>query len=98
MMSLSGQQKATLKSLAHHLRPVVLIGKNGLSESLIAAIDKALSDNELIKIKFVGFKDEKNGIIGSITGRTGSEPVAIIGNVVVLYRQNKDPEKQRIVL
>jgi RNA-binding protein len=98
MPSLTVQQKSKLKSLAHHLKPVVFIGKNGLSEGLVAAIDKALSDHELIKIKFVGFKDEKAGIIDSITGRTGSELVSIIGNIAILFRQNEDPEKRTIKL
>jgi RNA-binding protein len=98
MSPLSGPQKTKLKSLAHHLKPVVYIGKNGLSESLIAAIDKALSDHELIKIKFVGFKDEKGSIIDSITQRTGAELVSIIGNIAILFRRNEDLEKQGIAL
>jgi len=98
MPPLTAQQRAKLKSIAHHLKPVVLIGKNGMSESLVAAIDKSLSDHELIKIKFVDFKDEKQSLIDSITGKTGSELVSIIGNIAILFRQNEDPEKQRIVV
>ncbi len=98
MFILTGRQKRSLKSLAHHLKPVVMIGKNGLTAALVDAVNKALDDHELIKIKFIDFKDEKRELIGEIVRLTGSEQVAVIGNIAILFRQNKDEEKRRIVI
>jgi RNA-binding protein len=98
MPSLSGRQKKSLQTLAHHLRPVIYIGKHGVSDAIMAALDKALCDHELIKIKFIDFKDEKNSLIGSVVAMTGSELVSMIGNTAVLFRQNTDPGKRRIAL
>ena len=98
MAALTGDQKRKLKSLAHNLKPVVMIGKNGLSEGLLAACDRSLNDHELIKIKFIGFKDEKKDLMGKITAHTGSELISIIGNIAILFRRNADPDRQQIDL
>jgi RNA-binding protein len=98
LTQISGQQKRKLKSIAHHIKPVIYIGKNGISESLIAALNKSLSDHELIKIKFIDFKDEKKSLIETLIAQTGSVLVSITGNVAVLFRQNEDPVRQRIVI
>ncbi|HOT44495.1 MAG TPA: ribosome assembly RNA-binding protein YhbY [Spirochaetota bacterium] len=97
MKLLSGSQKRSLKSQAHHLKPVVLVGRNGITDSLIEAVGKALDDHELIKIKFLEFKDEKKDLIEDIVSRTASSLVALIGNMAILFRQNKDVKKRRIV-
>lgn len=98
MEPLTGTQKRRLKSLAHHLDPVVYIGKQGITDSLIQATVQALADHELIKIKFVDFKEEKKELIGEVTARTGSALVQIIGNIAVVFRPADDPEKRRIVV
>ena len=98
MKTLSGSQKRSLKAQAHHLKPVVLIGRNGITASLVGAVGQALHDHELIKIKFIDFKEEKKDLIAEIAAQTGSECVAIIGNIAIIYKQNKDVKKRRIVL
>ncbi len=98
MAPMTGTQRSKLKSVAHHIKPVIIIGKGGASEGLIAALDKSLSDHELIKIKFNDFKDERKDLTESIAVRTGAEIVSLIGNVAVLFRQNEDPERRRIVI
>ena len=94
MTELNGRQRRKLRSLAHHLDPVVQIGQKGLTESLIKAVDKALSDHELIKVKFVDFKDEKHELAGEVSSATGSALVGIIGNIAILYRENPELEKK----
>jgi len=98
MKPLSGSQKRSLKSQAHHLRPVVMVGRNGITDSLIEAVGKALDDHELIKIKFIEFKDEKKELVEEIVGRTASGLVALIGNIAIVFKQNKDVKKRRIVV
>jgi len=98
MALMTGKQRSRLKSIAHHIKPVIIIGKGGVSEGLVAALDKSLSDHELIKIKFNDFKDEKKDLAESVAVRTGSELVSLIGNVAVLFRQNEDPERQKVII
>ena len=98
MKTLSGSQKRSLKSQAHHLKPVVLVGRNGITDSLIEAVGKALDDHELIKIKFIDFKEEKKDLAGEIVSRTATALVTLIGNIAIIYKQNQDIKKRRIVL
>ena len=81
--------KKQLKSQAHHLSPVLLMGNKGLSEALIAECEQALTAHELIKIKIVAAdKDEKNQIINDICQATQAELVQIIGHMAIVYRKN----------
>lgn len=97
-MNLKYAQRKKLKALAHDLRPVIQVGKKGLTDELTSAVDKALLDHELIKMKFVGFKEEKREIIDAVAEGTGCTVVEIIGHVAILYRPHPDEEKRRIVV
>ena len=59
MNKLTSANRKYLRSLAHHIDPVVLIGKNGINNGVINYIEIALNSKELIKIKFRDFKDQK---------------------------------------
>lgn len=95
-MNLTGKQKAYLKKLIHATKPVVMIGAKGVSEQVIKTIDEELTLKELIKIKFVEFKEEKKELFPQIAEQVKAEQIDLIGNVGILYRQNQDPEKQKI--
>lgn len=96
MEKLNGKQRGYLRGLAHGLNPIVQIGKNGLTESVLKQIDEALSKHELIKIKFIDFKDEKKEIAAEIEKKLNCEMCGSIGHIFVFFRQNKDPEKRVI--
>ena len=98
MDTLSSHQRKFLKGKAHNLEPVVLVGKNGISDNLIKMTDNALNDHELIKIKFVELKDRKKILFEEIVEKTGGHPVGMIGNVAILFRQNSDEKKRKIDL
>jgi RNA-binding protein len=98
MKQLSSRQRKFLKGKAHGLDPVVMVGKNGISQSLIEITDRALNDHELIKVKFIEYKDKKKELIEEIIERTGSEAVGTIGHIAILFRQNPDEEKRIIDL
>lgn len=98
MDTLKGFQKKHLKGLAHGLKPVVQIGKEGITEGVIRAVDAGLLRHELIKIKFTDFKDRKEELTREIVTKTGSERVGMIGHTAILYRQQTDPEKRKITL
>ena len=95
---LKGYQKAYLKGLAHHRDPIVNIGKAGASEALIKEISFSLEKQELIKVKFLEFKDEKNNLLEEVLKLTKAELVQLIGNIAILFRQNKKEEEQIIKL
>ena len=94
MNNLSSSERSFLRSEAHHLEPVVLIGKHGVTEGTIKTIDKALDSRELIKIKFREFKDEKQILSEKVAKLTNSAVVGIIGHTLIIFRQNPDLEKQ----
>lgn len=89
-MALSQDQKKRFRSIAHHLKPVVMIADKGLSEGVMAELERALEDHELIKLKInVAERDDKQLIIAEVVEQTGAELVQTIGKVAVLYRPAK---------
>ncbi len=87
-----------LKACAHSMKPVVLIGKNGLSQAVLNAIDEVLLCHELIKIKFIDCKEERKELAQQIVEKTGSALVAMIGNVLIIYRQHPEADKRQYEL
>jgi RNA-binding protein len=77
-----------LKQQAHILKPLIQIGKNGVTDGAIVNIEAALSNFELVKIKYLDHKEEKRQLTDLITTKTGSHLVDLIGNTAILYRQN----------
>ena len=96
MNNLSSSQRSYLRSQAHHLEPVVLIGKHGIADGTIESIDRVLEARELIKIKFREFKDEKLSLSEKIAELTNSQVVGVIGHTVIIFRQNPDSDKRQI--
>ena len=94
---LSGKQRRHLRSLGHDLRPIVQIGKGGIDEGLVAAVDQALVDHELVKVK-VGEAAglDRHDAAEAIAQRTRSEVAQVLGNIVLLYRAH--PDDPQIVL
>ena len=90
-MKLTNNQKKYLRSIAHDLKPFVMIGQHGLSESVIAEIGSTMLKHELIKIKLrVEDRDEKQKIIEKILEFSHAEIVQVIGGVLVIYRPFED--------
>jgi len=59
-----------------------------------ASVDKSLEDHELIKVKFIQSKEEKDDLARAAADKTGSVLVRIIGNVAIYYRHQSDPERR----
>lgn len=87
-MTLTNQAKRKLIGEAHHLHPLVIIGNQGVTENVIAEIDRALFDHELIKIRIAGSEDkaQKLAIAHEICNHVKAEFLRLIGNIVILYR------------
>ncbi|HSK02937.1 MAG TPA: ribosome assembly RNA-binding protein YhbY [Kofleriaceae bacterium] len=88
---LSGRQRRYLRSLGHELRPVVQIGRDGLDDGLVAAVDQALIDHELIKVKLGEAANlDRHDAAADLAARTRSEVAQVLGNTVLLYRAHPD--------
>jgi RNA-binding protein len=96
MGTLTTSQRTKLRGLAHSLKPVVWLGKLGLSDSAVREVDAALLSHELIKVQGSGSRDERLANAQELGERLGAEVVTLIGRTVVLYRQHPDPKKRTI--
>lgn len=96
MDPLTPRQIRTLKKQAHSLKPRIQIGRNGLTEATIANIDKTLNDHELIKIKYLAYKTERETITAKIAHKTDSHIIHQIGNTATLYRRSTDYSRRTI--
>jgi RNA-binding protein len=95
---LKGSQRKWLRGQAHSLKPVVQIGRNGLTEGTLREIDFALDSHELIKVQAVAPKDEKQELARQIEEQLGAETVGLIGHILILFREHPDPEMQHFEL
>ncbi|HEV8582992.1 MAG TPA: ribosome assembly RNA-binding protein YhbY [Thermoanaerobaculia bacterium] len=98
MQELTGAQKKYLRGMAHHLKPVVQVGRNGLTDAVLASIGQALDDHELIKVRLADPQGRKRELAEEIAEKSGGAWVGLVGNVVTLYRRQPDPEKRTIEL
>lgn len=84
---LTGKQKRQLRSLAHELKPIVHIGKDGATDDVLTAIFEALLDHELIKVKVLeNAPRSRKAAAPFIALRTGSHVAGEVGRIVILYR------------
>ncbi|MBF0284757.1 MAG: YhbY family RNA-binding protein [Magnetococcales bacterium] len=95
---LSSGQRKYLRGLAHPLQASVLVGKEGITENLVASADANLECHELIKVKFVASKEEKEALIEELAGVLGAALAGLIGHVAILYRPCREEDKRRVVL
>ena len=96
MAVLKGSARTYLRGLAHHLKPVIQVGKSGITEHFLEGVNQALDAHELIKVKFNYFKEERKTLAREIEEKTQSEMVGMIGNIAIFYREHHDKEKRKI--
>ena len=81
------RERTQLKARAHALEPVVQAGSAGLSDALVAEIDRALTAHSLIKVKLAGNdRDERAALGDAICARTDAASVQRVGKILVLWR------------
>lgn len=90
---LTPQNIRELKSKVHHLKPVVIIGNNGLTEAVIQEINSALTAHELIKIRAaVKNSEELSQVAKEICIKTESTLIHTIGHIIAIYRKTVETE------
>lgn len=91
MTTLSPTLRRALRARAHMLSPVVSISSKGLTEPVIAEIERALEAHELIKVRTYGVeRAERGALLARIGTALGAAPVQLIGNVIVLFRERRN--------
>ncbi len=96
MQQLTGKQARFLRGLGHHLQPVVMIGKESLSDAVLASIEEALATHELIKVKLQeGCLLDRREVATILAEKTGAAVAQVLGKTILLYRQG---EKAKINL
>ena len=97
MTPLSSRRRSELRSQAHLLSPIVIIGDKGLTDEVIAEVDRALRAHELVKVRAAtDDRDARNAWMESICGKLEAHPVQQIGKILVVYRENPKEEKPRM--
>jgi RNA-binding protein len=90
-MPLTSSERKMLKAKAHKLEPVVQIGAKGLTDDVVAEIERALNAHELIKVRAGSLeRDERDAVLEQICGRTGADQVQQVGKVFVLFRKKDE--------
>lgn len=93
-MALTEKQKKHLRRLAHPMNPIVMLGNAGLTDAVVAELDRALTDHELVKVSArVGERAARNEALALLASRTLSELVQRVGHVGVFYRPRKELPK-----
>lgn len=82
-----------LRAIGHKLKPVVTIAGKGLSDAVLAELERALSDHELIKIKLaVGDREARDRLLAELLDSAGAELVQRIGNTALILRRSAEPD------
>jgi len=95
---LKGSQRKFLRGLAHDLKPLVQVGKGGVSATVLDTVDRALEAHELIKVQIMAERDERPEMVAQIESGARCECAGTIGKMAILFRQKSDPEKRKISL
>jgi RNA-binding protein len=95
---LSAAERKRLRGFAHALKPLVHVGREGLSAGALREIDRGLESHELIKVRLQAERDERAGLAAEIARRTRSAVAGTIGLMVILYRQQPSAEARRVEL
>ena len=87
---MTGKERAELRSQAHHLDPIINIGKESLTPEVTAAISEALEARELIKVGVLkNCIDDPNELAQMVAERTGSQVIQVMGKKITLYKYNR---------
>lgn len=96
MLKLTPAERSALRSDAHALNPVVMIGESGLTPAVLKEIGLCLDAHGLIKIRVLGDdRDARIAMYETICGELSAAPVQHIGKLLVIYRPKKEEPKER---
>ena len=82
-----------LKSRSQKINPIIHVGHDGITDSLVTALDQALSDHGLVKVRFTDHKSERKQLAANLATRTTSRQILLVGHTVTLYRTPLDKNR-----
>ncbi|KFE71594.1 ribosome assembly RNA-binding protein YhbY [Hyalangium minutum] len=88
-MPLNGKQRRALRAKGHHLEPVVIVGQSGVTEGLLSAVEQALKDHELIKVKINEGPETRHEAADRLAEGTSSELAQLLGRTALLFKARK---------
>ena len=98
-MNITSKQRSMLKGLAMKTEPIFQVGKSSITPEFTEAVREALDKRERIKLHVLkNNADDKQELAQTLAERTGSVVVQVIGNMIVLFKYQKDADKRRIEL
>jgi len=80
------------------LKPLVQVGAAGVTGRLVGAVDRALADHELVKVRIAGARETRQAVAEQLARRTGSALAGAVGHVAIFYRPAAERERRKIVL
>jgi RNA-binding protein len=89
-LALTGKQRRKLRAHGHHLNPVVMVGQQGVTEGVVAAVVQALEDHELIKVKVGEGPEDRHDAAERLATETGSEVAQVLGNTILLFKKRQE--------
>jgi len=97
-MKLSEPQKKFLRGLGHGLKPLIMVGEAGASESLLTEFETTLTHHELIKVSVrVGDRKARDEIIEKLCTTGSAQLVQRVGNMALMYRENPERKKKIVI-
>ena len=95
---LTNPQRKFLRGLAHNMPPTMQLGKQGLTPNFLQSFELALTNHELMKLRFANLQDERKALSAQICEKTGAMLVSMVGHTAVYYRPSPDEAKRKLVL
>jgi RNA-binding protein len=96
-VALTGKQRRALRAMGHHLVAVVQVGHAGITPGVLAALEQALWDHELVKVKVASeAPGDRKAVAAELAEATGAELAQVLGRTLLLYKPN--PDEPRIEL
>ena len=96
-MNLTSQQRAFLRGEAQTINPIVMVGKEGLTDAVAKALDEAVKAHELVQVRFQSHKDEVKSIALELADRSNSTLFATTGFTAVFFRQAEKVEDRAYI-
>ena len=91
---MTSARRAFLRSQSQTIGSVVMVGRDGLSENVVSALDDALDCHELVKVRFQAHKDEVQSISRELEERSASALVSVTGFTAVFFRESRNPDNR----
>jgi len=90
---LNGKQRRKLRALGHHLSAVVFVGHDGVTPGVVGAVEQALYDHELVKVKLGESPDDRYDAAGKLAQQAGAEVAQVLGNTILLFKKRDEDSK-----